>query len=126
MKKWLWRLLGTDAEAIVLHFASGPEERVRAMYEEIRKLEPEREHLVVCRGSAIGGLPCLVVSGYWDLWRQLGRKRVGLAPFLISGHPLARLAFLTAPGRLLAFNARGERHHLRASTDIASRSPGRG
>ena len=120
MRTWLWRLLGKDAEAIVLHFASGPAGRARAMYEEIRMLEPEREHLVVCWGSAIAGLPCLVVSGYWDLRRQLGRKRVGLAPFLLGGHPLARLAFLTAPGRLLAFNAHGERHHLRASTCIAS------
>ena len=32
MKRWLWRLLGKDAEAIVLHFASGDEARVRAMF----------------------------------------------------------------------------------------------
>jgi len=113
MKEWLW-------PAVVLHFASGPEERVRAMYEEIRTLEPAREHLVVCQGSAIAGLPCLVVRGYWDLRRQLGRRRAGLAPLLMGSHPLVRLAILTAPRRLLAFNARGERHHLRVSDGIAS------
>lgn len=58
MKRWLWRLLGKDAEAIVLHFASGDEARVRAMFEEIRLLEPGREHLVVCWGRAMAGLPC--------------------------------------------------------------------
>ena len=120
MKKWFWRLLGKDAEAIVLHFASGPEGRVKAMYEEIRTLEPGREHLVVCWGSAIAGLPCLVVNGWAELRRGLGRKRVGLASFLLGSHPLVRLAVLTVPRRLLAFNARGERHHLRASAWIAS------
>jgi glycosyltransferase involved in cell wall biosynthesis len=120
MKRWLWRLLGKDAEAIVLHFASGDEARVRAMFEEIRLLEPGREHLVVCWGRAMAGLPCLVVNGWGDLRRQLGRRRVGLAPFLLGSHPLVRLAFLTAPRRLLAFNARGERHHLRLADGIAS------
>ena len=75
MKGWLWRLLGKDAEAIVLHFASGEEARVRAMFAEIRLLEPGREHLVVCWGRAIDGLPCLVVNGWGDLRRQLGRRR---------------------------------------------------
>ena len=120
MKEWVWRLLGKEAEAIVLHFASGPEERVRAMYEEVRTLEPAREHLVICWGAAIPGLPCLVVSGWAELRKGLGRRRVGLAPFLLGSHPLVQLAILTAPGRLLAFNASGERHHLRASTGIAS------
>lgn len=120
MRAWLWKLLGKDSAAAVVHFASGDEARVRAMYSEIRALEPEREHVVVCWGRAIEGLPCLVVNGYWDLRRQLGRRRVGLALFLLGRHPLVRLAVLTAPRRLLAFNARGERHHLRVSTGIAS------
>jgi glycosyltransferase involved in cell wall biosynthesis len=120
MKAWLWRLLGKDAEAMVLHFASGDEPQVRAMYEEIRALEPAREHLVVCWGAAIAGLPCIVVSGWGDLRRQLGRRRVGLATFLLGDHPLVRLALWTAPRRLLAFNARGERHHLRLADGIAS------
>ena len=120
MKRWLWRMLGKESEAIVLHFASGPADRVRAMYEEIRALEPRREHLVVCQGASIEGLPCLVVSGLSDLRRQLGRRRVGLAPFLLGDHPLVRLAIRTAPLRLLAFNTRGERHHLRVTDAIAS------
>ncbi|MBI2688574.1 MAG: glycosyltransferase [Acidobacteria bacterium] len=120
MREWLWRLLGKDAQAIVLHFASGPESRVRAMYEEICQLEPSREHLVVCWRQPIGGLPCITITSRADLRRQLGRKRVGLAPFLLGRHPLIAMALLTAPRRLLAFNTRGERHHLRLATAIAS------
>ncbi|MFN0104276.1 MAG: glycosyltransferase [Bryobacteraceae bacterium] len=119
-RKWLWRLLGKDRDAIVLHFASGAEGRVRKMYEEIRTLEPLREHWVVCWRDAIAGLPCLVIASWGELRRALGRRRVGLAPFLLGDHPLIRLAFLTAPRRLLAFNASGERHHLRISDFIAS------
>lgn len=120
MKRLLWRLLGKEGEAIVLHFASGPAERARAMYEEIRTLEPEREHLVVCWREGIAGLPCLVIESAADLRRQLGRRRVGLAPFLLGKHPLIPIAIRVAPRRLLAFNARGERHHLRAGDAIAS------
>ncbi|MBL8235999.1 MAG: glycosyltransferase [Bryobacterales bacterium] len=120
MKAWLWRLLGKDAEAMVLHFASGEESLVRAMYQEIHALEPAREHLVVCTGAPIAGLPCIVVAGRGDLRRQLGRRRIGLAPFLLGDHPLARLALIVAPHRLLAFNTRGERHHLRLADPIAS------
>ena len=102
MREWFWRLLGKDAEAIVLHFASGPQHRVRAMYEEVRTLEPAREHLVVCWEHPIPGLPCLTVTGLADLRAKLGRRRIGLAPFLMGNHPLIRLALLTAPRRLLA------------------------
>lgn len=112
MRDWFWNLLGKDPEAAIVYFASGEESRVRAMYEEIRALEPSREHIVVCRKNALEGLPCVVWNG-GPL--RLGRKRIGLAPFLLGDtpDPLRTLAYRTAPHRLLAFNERGERHHLR-------------
>ncbi|HEU0122874.1 MAG TPA: glycosyltransferase [Bryobacteraceae bacterium] len=120
MRRWIWRLLGKEGEAIVLHFASGPEPRVRAMFAEIHALLPEREHLVVCLGQPLDGLPCLAVTDAADLRRQLGSRRVGLAPFLLGDHPLVHMAFRLAPRRLLAFNARGERHQLSLRAPIAS------
>ncbi|MBM3798400.1 MAG: glycosyltransferase family 4 protein, partial [Acidobacteria bacterium] len=117
MPAWLWKLLGKDPDAAVVYFASGDAARVRAMYEEIHALEPGREHIVVCQGREIDGLPCRTWNG-GPL--DLGSTRIGLAPFLLGAkpHPLRTLAFRSAPHHLLAFNERGERHHLRA--DIAS------
>ncbi|MFN0104277.1 MAG: hypothetical protein ACKV2U_19600 [Bryobacteraceae bacterium] len=51
-RKWLWRLLEKDRDAIVLHFASGAEERVRTMYEEIRTLRRLMVGRAIWRGGA--------------------------------------------------------------------------
>lgn len=127
-RAWLWKFLGKDPEAIIVHFGAGPAERVRAMYEEVRRLEPAREHRVAMIGPAIDGLPCISLApgSPWQLRRQLrralGRSRIGLAPVLIGGdpHPLRAAAAISAPHKLLAFNPRGERHHLSLRTPIAS------
>jgi glycosyltransferase involved in cell wall biosynthesis len=122
MRKLLRQLLGYEAEAVVVHFASGPVERVRAMYEEIRALEPAREHYVVSLGEPLGfGLPIVLhAPSLPELRMQLGPKRIGLAPFLLGPDPLCRLVWQAAPRKMLAFNARGERHHLRLRTLLAS------
>lgn len=120
MRALLWRLLGKRGEAIVLHFASGPESRVRAMYSEIRALEPDREHLVVCWDEPIDGLPCVMARTPSAVRNSLGARRVGLAPFLMGAHPLVHVALRVAPRRLLAFNEHGERHHLHWTSPIAS------
>lgn len=121
MKALLWRLLGKHHQAVVLHFATGAPDRVRAMYEEIRALEPAREHLVACWREPIAGLPCLTVDSLADLRRQLGPRRIGLAPFLLNkDHPLFPIALRAAPRRLLAFNHLGQRHHLSLSSPITS------
>jgi glycosyltransferase involved in cell wall biosynthesis len=122
MRKLLRQLLGYEAEAVVVHFASGPVERVRAMYEEIRGLEPEREHYVVSIGEPLGfGLPIVLhAPSLAELRMQLGPKRIGLAPFLLGRDPLCWLVWQAAPRKMLAFNARGERHHLRLRTVLAS------
>jgi glycosyltransferase involved in cell wall biosynthesis len=117
LKRWFFSLLGKDPEAVVAHFVAGPAERGAAMAAEIRALEPEREHIVIEGGAD---------EGFWMLYRRarrlLRRKRIGLAPVLIHGapHPLRWVALALAPRKLLAFNERGERHHLRLSTPIAS------
>jgi ribosomal-protein-alanine acetyltransferase len=130
LKHLLFRLLRKDPEAVVISFATGPAEQVRSMVEEIRSLEPLRRHFLVCAGRPleVEGVTTITLVGApaWGMWRQLRRHfrpyRTGLAPVLFSGgrHPLRAAAVLFAPGRILAYNSRLERHHLRFSSCIAS------
>ena len=92
MPDWFWKLLGKDPHAVVAYFGDS----VEPLRDEIQPLEPNREHLGA--GESKG-------------------KRIGLAVFRLDGGGFAQ-AFMRAPHKLLAFNARGERHHLRF--DIAS------
>jgi ribosomal protein S18 acetylase RimI-like enzyme/glycosyltransferase involved in cell wall biosynthesis len=111
-KKLLFGLLGKDPEAVVVSFLTGDEAAARSMAEEIRRLEPDRRHFEVREGS------------YSELRRRFRHYRIGIAPVLFDGDPrwrdLRRAAFLLAPTRILAYNARLERHHLRLRTWIAS------
>ena len=122
-KDLLLSLLGKDAEAVVVTFLSGPEPLARKMLEEVKSLVPEREHFAVFNGEpfAEAGVRMVPVD---ELPGPLRRKRIGLAPFLLNVNPryrrLRRAAFATAPRKLLAYNERLERHHLRLSTPIAS------
>jgi ribosomal protein S18 acetylase RimI-like enzyme len=108
-------MLGKDPEAIVVTFASGDAELVRRMHEEIRELEPQRRHFLVTKEE---------FSGYWQLRRRFRGYRIGLAPVLLTAdstyHALRRAAFLLTPTKILAYNQRLERHHLRLKTAIAS------
>ena len=64
------------------------------------------------------------MSGLRILRRVLRRKRIGLAPTLFTRDKeyaaLRRRAFRYAPGKVLAYNSRLERHHLRLRSAIAS------
>src|SRR5262249_50579562 len=68
----------------------------------------------------------LEAGSWWSQYRQIRKhlraKRIGLAPVLFTGtpHPLRKAACLIAPRKILAYNARLERHHLRLGTWIAS------
>ena len=108
-------MLGKDPEAIVVSFASGDPELVRRMHEEIRQLEPQRRHFLVTVDE---------FSSYWQLRKRFRGYRIGLAPVLFTQDSryggLRRAAFLLAPTKILAYNQRLERHHLRPSTAIAS------
>ena len=117
-KRAIWKLLGKDPEAVVVSFLSGPEALSRPMLEEVRSLVPDREHYAVT-DLQIDGVTCIRPS---ELPGPLKRKRIGLAPTLFTedANPIRRLAFRYAPGKVLAYNSRLERHHLHIRAPIAS------
>lgn len=125
-KAGLWRLLGKDPVAAVVSFASGDEAAVRAMVEEVRQLLPGRRHLLVgLRPMGIAGVEDVVVAPgreYLEARRALRGLRVGMAPVLFDAQPsvLRGVAFALAPTRVLAYNARLERHHLHWRAPLAS------
>jgi ribosomal protein S18 acetylase RimI-like enzyme/glycosyltransferase involved in cell wall biosynthesis len=113
LKKFIFRMLGKDPEAVVVSFATGDAGLVQEMYAQIRALEPARRHFLATSEES-----------YWQLRRRFRRYRIGLAPVLFTKEtqyrPLRLAAFLLAPTRILAYNQRLERHHLRLSTAVAS------
>ena len=118
VKRGLFRLLGKDPEAVVVNFLSGDGQKARAMAEESRRLMAGRRHFDVdfMEGS--------VWSIYRELRRRFRRYRIGMAPVLFTREPryraMRRAVFLLAPTKVLAYNERLERHHLKPSTWIAS------
>ncbi len=103
LKRWIFALFGKDPEAVVVTFASGPPELCRRMAEEVRGLVPDRRHFFATE------------QNWPELRRELRRYRIGLAPVMLTGEPsrLRRAAFRFAPRKILAYNSRLERHHLR-------------
>jgi polysaccharide biosynthesis protein PslH len=124
VKHSLYKLFGKDPEAVVVSFLSGPAPLALRMVEQIRELVPEREHFAVAPDDEPLEIPGVTVVPLSAFRRVLGRKRIGLAPVLYSSgpkyRPLRRAAWRTAPHKILAFNERLERHHLRLGTAIAS------
>ncbi len=132
LKRLVFGLLGKDPEAVVVSFLTGDEALAWAMAEEAQELIPRRRHFTVCVGpreevpgaTLIALQPGPVWSLYGQLRRALGRFRIGMAPVLFTAdrryRALRRAAFLLAPRKILAFNARLERHHLRLRAPIAS------
>jgi glycosyltransferase involved in cell wall biosynthesis len=103
LKRWIFALLGKDPEAVVVTFATGDAELCRRMAEEVRALVPDRRHFVATEAN------------WHELRRELRRYRIGLAPVMLTRAPsaLRRAAYLCAPQKILAYNTRLERHHLR-------------
>jgi glycosyltransferase involved in cell wall biosynthesis len=103
LKRWIFGLLGKDPEAVVATFCSGEPEPCRRIIEEVRGLVPDRRHFVITESN----------SG--EMRRTLRRYRIGLAPVLLGREPnaLRRAAYRIAPLKILAYNSRLERHHLR-------------
>jgi len=102
-KRWIFRLLGKDPEAVVVTFCSGPTDLCARMAEEVRALVPDRRHFVA------------TAENWPALRRELRHYRIGLAPVMLAGgsNPLRRAAFRLAPRKIMAYNSRLERHHLR-------------
>ena len=108
MKRWLWRLLGKGPEVAVVTFCTGDAELCRRMAEEVRALVPEHKHF-------------LVTEENWpQVRRELKPYRIGLVPVMLgpTHAALRRAAYRLAPHKILAYNSRLERHHLRP--DLAS------
>ena len=108
MTSLFWRLLGKGPEIAVVTFCTGPDELCRRMAEEVRTLVPEHRHFVVTEQN-------------WPrIRRELKSYRIGLVPVLLgpTHGALQRAAFRLAPHKILAYNSRLERHHLRL--EIAS------
>jgi glycosyltransferase involved in cell wall biosynthesis len=103
MKKWIWRLLGKGPEVAVVTFCTGDAGLCRRMVDEVRALVPDRKHFVVTE------------ENWPQVRRELRPYRIGLAPVMLGpGHKaLRRAAFRLAPHKILAYNSRLERHHLR-------------
>lgn len=118
LKKRIFGLLGKDPDAVVVSFATGDPELAGRMVEEVQRLVPDRRHFVVADES----------GSAWAIYRRLrrrfGKYRIGLAPVLFAADrqhsALRRAAFLLAPRKVLAYNARLERHHLQLWSWIAS------
>jgi polysaccharide biosynthesis protein PslH len=108
IKKWLFRLLRKDPEAVVVSFCTGDADLCRRMADEVRGLVPDRRHFVV------------TADNWPTMRRQLRRHRIGLAAVMLTREPsaLRRAAYRLAPRKILAYNSRLERHHLRC--DLAS------
>ena len=115
LKKVIFRILGKNPEAVIVSFATGDPELTRRMFDEIQALEPGRRHILIQPEEA---------GSYRSVRRLLRGYRIGLAPVLFDGDEryrrLRRIAFLLAPTKILAYNQRLERHHLRLRTVIAS------
>ena len=108
LKKWIFRLLGKDPEAVVVTFCTGDAELCRRMAEEVQGLVPDGRHFVVTDDD-------------WPATRRkLRRYRIGLAAVMLTNRRnlLRRAACWRAPLKILAYNSRLERHHLRL--DLAS------
>ncbi len=117
LKRLLFRLLGKDPEAVIVCFRSGEDALADAMCAEIRRLEPNRRLFEV-------RLEDLQRKALRGLGRKFRGFRIGLAPVLFTAdpryRPLRRVAFFLAPFKILAYNARLERHHLSRRQPIAS------
>ena len=103
MKQWLFRLLGKGSEVVVVTFCSGDAELCRRMGEEVRALVPDHRHFVATE------------ENWQQLRRELKPYRIGLAPVMLTkeSSALRRAAYRLAPHKILAYNSRLERHHLR-------------
>ena len=102
-KKWVFRLLGKDPEAVVVTFYTGDPELCHRMAQEVKSLVPDRRHFVVTDDN-------------WPAIKPNLRKyRIGLAVVMLTRPPslLRRAAYRIAPRKILAYNSRLERHHLR-------------
>ncbi len=121
LKEFIFRILGKDPEAIVVSLATGDSDTAQRMFAEIQSLVPERRHVLI-KPEEVAGSSTL--QSYRQLRKRFRPYRIGIAAVLFDKNDrfraLRRAAFLLAPTKILAYNDRLERHHLRLRTAIAS------
>ncbi len=140
LKQWIGRVLGKSGPPVVAVFLSGDAALARSMALRMRELVPDYPHVIIGAGEIdrshfkyaqdiIVVNPHRLLASWLELRRRLGRRWIALAPFLwqsgeqseADNYRLLRwLPWLLAPRKLLAFNARLERHHVRLRLPIAS------
>jgi len=140
LKHWIGRVLGKSGPPVVAVFLSGDAALSRSMALRMRELAPDYPHVIIGAGEIdrshfkyaqdiIVVNPHRLLASWLELRRRLGRRWIALAPFLwqrgeqseADSYRLLRwLPWLLAPRKLLAFNARLERHHVRLRLPIAS------
>lgn len=134
MKRLLFRLLDKDPDGVVVTFRTGSEAQVRGALAEIRALVPDRRHFLCGEvGERMPPLPEIdgvtnIALTPGNLWLQVRRAfrrfRVAQAPVVFDGDfrfdELRWAAWWLAPGRVLAYNPRGERHQLSFRESLAS------
>jgi len=125
LRRWRRRLLvalGYDPDPIVVSFWSGPHELCRRMQDEVEALLPQYRHVIVSHGPAEGRCCLRVEPGsplevFRRVRQSLRGKRIGMVPVLFDTgpecEPLRQAALLLAPFKILAYNQRLERLHLR-------------
>jgi ribosomal protein S18 acetylase RimI-like enzyme len=121
LKKFIFKLLGKDPEAIVITVATGDPELAQRMFAEFQSLVPDRRHFLVEPGE-------FSVTSTLQIYGQLRKRfrayRIGQIALLLDGDPrysaLRRAALFCAPTKILAYNVRLERHHLTVGAPIAS------
>jgi glycosyltransferase involved in cell wall biosynthesis len=108
IKEQIWRLLGKGPEVAIVSFCTGDAESCARMIEEVHALLPQHKHFTVTE------------ENWAQVRHELRPYRIGLCPVMLGPSPsgLRREAYRFAPRRILAYNSRIERHHLRL--DLAS------
>lgn len=114
LKRALFALLGKDPEALIVSICSSGGSS-GDLSRRMAELVPDRRHIVV---------EPLPAESAGDLWLRLRRTlapcRVALCAVSIDDRRALAAALLACPGKVLAFNAAGERHHLRLRSLVAS------
>ena len=98
-KRRVFALLGKESEAVIVCLRSADDALSDAMVAEIRRLEPRRR-VFEARAD----------KSYWTLRARFRKYRIGLMPTMM---PIPPAALLLAPTKILAYNTRLERHHLK-------------
>ena len=87
LKRFIFRLLGKDPEAIVVTFASGDPELAQAMFAEIQRLVPDRRHFLV-KPEDFRDRSTFAI--YRQLRRRFRAYRIGQAAVLLRSRSAIR------------------------------------